>query len=145
MIFLDENFFEKNRLNFDIQKWLKVRYWHFWQTVITRRNYLKNFLWWHVDSWPKSPPSLKFHDRTDSINIPKMSPLLGAKRNLITSPCPICFMATLKSVSDLTGMTSPSLIEFFYEFEWLLTHSLLICTWCVKNQFRKIKFNKLDF
>ena len=26
----------------------------FWQTFITRRNFLKIFPWWHVDSWPKS-------------------------------------------------------------------------------------------
>ena len=27
---------------------------NFWQTVITRRNFLKIFPWWHVDSWPKT-------------------------------------------------------------------------------------------
>ena len=27
---------------------------NFWQTVITRRNFLNIFPWWHVDSWPKS-------------------------------------------------------------------------------------------
>ena len=27
---------------------------NFWQTVITLRNFLKIFPWWHVDSWPKS-------------------------------------------------------------------------------------------
>ena len=33
----------------------------FWQTVITRRIFLKIFPWCHVDSWP----SLKFNNRTD--------------------------------------------------------------------------------
>ena len=27
---------------------------NFWQTVISHRNFLKIFPWWHVDSWPKS-------------------------------------------------------------------------------------------
>ena len=54
MIFLDKFFFEKIRLIFDIQNWLwKYNFGTFWQTVITRRNFLKIFPWWHVDSWPK--------------------------------------------------------------------------------------------
>ena len=41
----------------------KLNYWttllskispNFWQTVISRRNFLKIFPWWHVDSWPKT-------------------------------------------------------------------------------------------
>ena len=47
--------FEKIRLIFDIQNWLwKYDFGTFWQTVITRRIFLKIFPWWHVDSWPKS-------------------------------------------------------------------------------------------
>ena len=55
MIFWDKFFFGKNRLCFDIQNWLwKYNFGTFWQTVISRRNFLKIFPWWHVDSWPKS-------------------------------------------------------------------------------------------
>ena len=55
MIFIDNFFFEKIRLIFDIQNWLwKYDFGTFWQTVITRRNFSQTFPWWHVDSWPKS-------------------------------------------------------------------------------------------
>ena len=27
---------------------------NFWQAVITHRNFLKIFPWWHIDSWPKT-------------------------------------------------------------------------------------------
>ena len=55
MIFLDNFFFEKIWLIFDIQNWLwKYDFSTFWQTFITRRNFLKIFPWWHVDSWSKS-------------------------------------------------------------------------------------------
>ena len=48
-------FFEKIRLVFDIENWLwKYNFSTFWQTVITRRNFLKIFPWLHVDSCPKS-------------------------------------------------------------------------------------------
>ena len=32
----------------------KYNFGTFWQTVITRRNFLKIFPWWHIDSWPKT-------------------------------------------------------------------------------------------
>ena len=55
LIFLDNFFFEKIRLIFDIQNWLwRYNYGIFWQTVITRRIFLKIFSWWHVDSLPKN-------------------------------------------------------------------------------------------
>ena len=39
----------------DIQNWLwKYNFGTFWQTVITCRNFLMIFPWWHVDSWPKN-------------------------------------------------------------------------------------------
>ena len=54
MIFLDNFFFEKNWLIFDIQNWLwKYNFGTFWRTVISRRNFLRIFPWLHVDSWPK--------------------------------------------------------------------------------------------
>ena len=34
---------------------------NFWQTVITLRNFLKIFPWWHVDSWPKILPFRTHH------------------------------------------------------------------------------------
>ena len=53
MIFLDNFFFEKIRLIFDIQNWLwKYHFCTFWQTLSARRNFLKIFPWLHVDSWP---------------------------------------------------------------------------------------------
>ena len=55
MIFLDNFFFEEIWLIFEIQNWLwKYDFGTFWQTVISRRNFLKVFLWWYVDWWPKS-------------------------------------------------------------------------------------------
>ena len=46
---------EKIWLIFDIQNGLwKYYFGTFWQTFITRRIFLKIFLWLHVDSWPKS-------------------------------------------------------------------------------------------
>ena len=49
--YLLKTFFSK--LNFWINLLSKITP-NFWQTVITRRNFLKIFPWWHVDSWPKS-------------------------------------------------------------------------------------------
>ena len=49
--YLSKTFFSK--LNFWTTLLSKITP-NFWQTVITRRNFLKIFPWWHVDSWSKS-------------------------------------------------------------------------------------------
>ena len=50
MIFLDNSFCWNNWLIFDIQNWIwKYNFGTFWQTVVTRRNILNIFPWWHND------------------------------------------------------------------------------------------------
>ena len=49
--YLSKTFFSK--LNFWTTLLSKIMP-NFWQTVITRKNFLKIFPWWHVDSWPKT-------------------------------------------------------------------------------------------
>ena len=50
-----KNVFEKIRLIFTSKIDFESMYdfGPFWRTVITRRNFLKIFPWWNVDSWPK--------------------------------------------------------------------------------------------
>ena len=64
----ESNFFKKKSKNINLGDhylsktfFSKLNFWttlqitpNFWQTVITCRNFLKIFPWWHVESWPKS-------------------------------------------------------------------------------------------
>ena len=65
LIFLDENFFWKNLVDFWRTKLsLKVRFFFFWQTVFLKQIPLSMLILGQKFAI-KNPPSLKLHNRTD--------------------------------------------------------------------------------
>ena len=93
--FLVKTFFSK--LNFWTTLLSKITP-NFWQTLITRRNFLKIFPWWHVDSWPNT-----FLFRTHHLQNSTTELILSAS-------CSICCLQFYKLLSFYKFMLVPNVL-----------------------------------